>query len=188
MDQLLPELMVVLHRPPLSDLSNEINSTLLILIIIVFTINCLTTLMDIFQNIGGAVVAHGGVKSVTEILERTMGFIDLNETCIKFMEKISMENPNAILTSGAIPMILNMMDFFENSTQKKILNLIHNVSKNIGQESELNDHLIPVLPGLTMLLQTRGDHAQGKIEIFSNICLRTCESIFRLFNPISNQT
>ena len=88
--------------------------------------------MDIFQNIGGAVVAHGGVKSVSEILERTMGYIDLNEACIKFLEKISIENPNAILTSGAIPMILNMMDFFENSTQKKILNMIHNVSKNIG--------------------------------------------------------
>jgi hypothetical protein len=45
-----------------------------------------------------------------------MGFIDLNEACIKALEKISIENPHAILTSGAMGSMLNMMDFFEITT------------------------------------------------------------------------
>jgi hypothetical protein len=45
-----------------------------------------------------------------------MGFIDLNEACIKALEKISLENPYAILTSGAMNLVLNMMDFFEITT------------------------------------------------------------------------
>ena len=53
---------------------------------------------------------------MTDILERSMGFIDLNEACIKAFEKISIENPYAILTSGAMGIVLNMMDFFEITT------------------------------------------------------------------------
>lgn len=53
-----------------------------------------------------------------------MGFIDLNEACIKALDKISIENPYAILTSGAMSLVLNMMDFFEISTQKRIINII----------------------------------------------------------------
>jgi hypothetical protein len=49
-------------------------------------------------------------------MERSMGYIDLNEACIKAFEKISIENPYVILTSGAIYLCLTMMDFFEQST------------------------------------------------------------------------
>lgn len=77
--------------------------------------------MDIFPNICNSIVTHGGVKSIAQVLERSMGFIDLNEACIKALEKISIENPYAILTSGAIGLALNMMDFFEITTQKRII-------------------------------------------------------------------
>jgi len=88
---------------------------------IVFVVQCLTNLMDIFPTVCGTIVNHGAVKAVVEVLERSMGFIDLNDACIKCMEKISLENPYAILTSGALGLCLNMMDFFEIPTQKKIL-------------------------------------------------------------------
>ena len=83
---------------------------------IVFTVGCLTNLMDIFPTICNTIVNHGAVKCIAEVLERSMGFIDLNEACIKAIEKISIENPYAILTSGVIGLCLNMMDFFENTT------------------------------------------------------------------------
>ena len=74
--------------------------------------------MDIFPSICNSIINHGGVKTLTELLERSMsmGFIDLNESCIKAFEKIGHENPYAILTSGALALCLNMMDFFEMST------------------------------------------------------------------------
>jgi len=90
--------------------------------------------MDIFPTVCGTIVNHGAVKSITDVLERTMGFIDLNDACVKCMEKISLENPYAILTSGAIGLCLNMMDFFEIPTQKRILTLMLNVSRHSASE------------------------------------------------------
>jgi hypothetical protein len=84
--------------------------------------------MDIFPTICNSIVNHGAVKAIASILEGSMGFVDLNEGCIKALEKISLENPYAILTSGAIGLCMNMMDFFEISTQNRILNLMLNIS------------------------------------------------------------
>ena len=58
--------------------------------------------MDIFPNICNNIVSYGGVKSIAQVLANSMGFLDLNEACIKAIEKISTENPHAILTSGAM--------------------------------------------------------------------------------------
>jgi hypothetical protein len=69
--------------------------------------------MDIFPSICNSIVNHGAVKALCEVMERSLGFIDLNECCIKAFEKIALENPYAILTSGAMSLCLNMMDFFE---------------------------------------------------------------------------
>ena len=58
--------------------------------------------MDIFPTICNSIVNHGAIKSLTNILEGSLGFVDLNEACIKALEKISIENPHAVLISGAI--------------------------------------------------------------------------------------
>ena len=108
--------------------------------------------MDIFPTICNSIVNHGGVKCFAEVLERSMGFIDLNDACIKALEKISIENPYAILTSGAVGLSLNMMDFFENTTQKRIINVLMNVSKSSSSEQDLNDYMMPIVPFLSMLL------------------------------------
>ena len=79
-------------------------------------VQCLTNLMDIFPSICNSIINHGGVKCFSDLLEGNMGFIDLNEACIKALEKISFENPYSILTSGSLALCLNMMDFFEMST------------------------------------------------------------------------
>ena len=84
--------------------------------------------MDIFPTVCNSIVNHGVVKSLATILEGSLGFVDLNEACLKALEKISMENPHAVLISGTIGIFLNMMDFFEYATQSRILNLILNVA------------------------------------------------------------
>jgi hypothetical protein len=140
-DQYIAVLIEILKRPPMSDFTNEINSKLKFFIsmacwqiIIVFAIQCLTSLMDIFPNICNNIVKNGGVKCFAQVLERSMGFIDLNEACIKALEKISIENPHAILTSGAMNLVLNMMDFFEINTQKRIISIILNISRHSATE------------------------------------------------------
>jgi len=39
-----------------------------------------------------------------------------------------------------------------------------NVSRHSASEQDLNEHILPVLPCLCTLLQSRGDHAISKIE------------------------
>lgn len=109
--------------------------------------------MDIFPNICNHIINQGGVKCFVQILERSMGFIDLNEACIKAFEKISIENPHAILIAGAMGLVLNMMDFFEITTQKRIIQILLNISRQCATEAELNDHILPLMPCLCMLLQ-----------------------------------
>lgn len=121
-----------------------------------FATQCLTNLMDIYPNICNNIVTHGGVKCFAQVLERSMGFIDLNEACIRALEKISTENPHAILTSGAMGLVLNMIDFFEISTQKKIIGILLNISKHSASEADLNDHLLPLIPSLCLFLHVRG--------------------------------
>ncbi len=141
--------------------------------------------MDIYPNICNTIVTHGGVKCFALVLERSMGFIDLNEACIKALERISVENPHAILTSGAIGLILNMIDFFEISTQKRIITILLNVSRHSASEADLNEYLLPVLPCLCMFLHSRGggDENSIKIENISLIILKIFESLFRFINP-----
>ena len=147
---------------------------------------CLTNLMDIFPNICNNIVTHGGVKCFAQVLEQSMGFIDLNEACIKALEKISIENPHAILTSGAMNPVLNMMDFFEITTQKRIIAILLNISRQAASEIEMNDYLLPLIPCLCNFLQSRGGpDSQYKIESVSSIMLRICECVFRFISPHS---
>lgn len=118
-----------------------------------FAVQCLTNLMDIFANICNSIVNHGGVKALCDVLERSAGFIDLNEACIKAFEKISVENPASILTSGALCLCLNMMDFFEHTTQKRIIQILLNISRHAASEQDFDDFILPIIPVLCMLLQ-----------------------------------
>jgi hypothetical protein len=54
-------------------------------------------LMDIFPTICATIVSQGAVICIVEVMERSMGFIDLTEACLKGLEKISTENPYVIL-------------------------------------------------------------------------------------------
>ena len=42
-----------------------------------------------------------------------MSSIDIAEPAIKAIERVSIENPIAVLQQGALNVLVNMMDFFE---------------------------------------------------------------------------
>lgn len=113
--------------------------------------------MDIFPSICNSIINHGGVKCLCDLMERNIGFIDLSESCIKAFEKISSENPYTILTSGAMALCLNMMDFFEFTTQKRIISIVMNVSRHSSCEADFDDYIMPIMPNLCMLMQIRND-------------------------------
>jgi hypothetical protein len=161
-DQYIPALIEIVKKPEMTDISNEINRNLIyqshLILIIVFAVQCLTNLMDIFPTICNSIVSHGAVKALCDVMERSMGFIDLSEACIKAFDKISTENPYAILTSGALSLCLNMMDFFESNTQKRILQLVLNASRHSASEQDFDSFFAPVLPVLCMFVNLRNEN------------------------------
>ena len=74
--------------------------------------------MDIYPNSIAKMIREDLIKHMCDTLEygATMGDQMLVEFCIKTFDKISLENPHAILTSRAISMTLNMIDFFDVTT------------------------------------------------------------------------
>ena len=108
--------------------------------------------MDIFPSICNSIISHKGVNSLCDLMERNIGFIDLSESCIKAFEKISNENPYTILTSSAMALSLNMMDFFEYTTQKRIIQILMNVSRHSSSEADFDDFLMPIIPNLCILM------------------------------------
>jgi phosphotransferase system glucose/maltose/N-acetylglucosamine-specific IIC component len=62
--------------------------------------------MDIFPGSVNTLVQAGLVKGMSNLLQNSFGFIDLSEACIKAFEKIVIENPPAVLRSGAVGVIL----------------------------------------------------------------------------------
>ena len=106
-EQMMDILVKIVQRDPVTDLSNEVKF---------FAVQSLTTLMDIFPSLVNGLVNAGLVKGLVTVMEGSVGFIDLTEACIKSMEKIVLENPPAILRSGAVALILQQMDFLEMGT------------------------------------------------------------------------
>jgi hypothetical protein len=82
-----------------------------------FAINSLTTLMDIFPQLCNSLVNLGYVKAIKFTMDLNLGMLDLNEACVKALDRIVLEHPAQVLKSGAIPSLLEQMDFYGVGTQ-----------------------------------------------------------------------
>ena len=82
-----------------------------------FAISSLTTLMDIFPQLCNSLVNLGFVKAIKSAMDLQLGMVDLNEACIKALDRICMEHPAQVLKSGAVPPLLEQMDFYGIGTQ-----------------------------------------------------------------------
>lgn len=72
--------------------------------------------MDIFPSLVNALVHAGLPKGMVDLMRNSLGFLDLAEACIKGFDKIALENPSAVLKSGAVAVVLEQLDFFELGT------------------------------------------------------------------------
>ncbi len=117
-----------------------------------------------------------------------MGFVDLAEQCIKCCEKVSQEHPREILKSGILLLSLNMIDFFDKSTQLKILQLLLNVSAHSESESDFTQNLLPIIPNICQMLSSGVSSEQDRVkfEKLSTVIARISKSFTLILNPIDN--
>jgi hypothetical protein len=177
-EQFMDILVKIINRDPITDLSNEVKF---------FAIQCVTTLMDIFPTLVNTMVNAGLVKGMTTVLQSSLGFIDLAEACIKSYEKIALENPPAVLKSGAVAIILQQMDFFEFGTQQRIFKIIQKVARHSTCEGDFDTHVLPLLPYICMSLTLDNvQNDQKRIEDLSKILCEIQESFCIFYSPISD--
>ena len=76
---------------------------------------CLNNLMDIFPNCCSTIINNTGIQAFSSRIQ-SFDFIDLAESGIKALERLSVEQSRSILEQANLEIILNMMDFFEMGT------------------------------------------------------------------------
>lgn len=130
------KLVEIMKQPCLMDISNEIKLLAML---------CLFSIMDIYPQHTGYLVSLDFIGAIKETMQESMGYIDLIEQCIKCSERISQEFPRDVLKKGLLQMAFNMIDFFDKSTQTKIMALLLNVSKSSEQEEDFVENLLPVM-------------------------------------------
>lgn len=165
----------IVKRDPLTDLSNEVKF---------FAVQCLTTLMDITPTLVNALVHAGLPKAMVDLIKNSLGFLDLAEACLRAFEKISMENPVAVLRSGAVAAVLEQVDFFELSTQQRVFRIIQKIARHSTSEADLDTHILPVLPYICLSLGA--DTARQdpkKVEDASKIICEVQESFCLFYSP-----
>lgn len=73
---------------------------------------CLNSLLDINPLFTTNIVKNGGIPKII-MMTQNLEYIDLAETSIKSLEKISTENPQVLLENDALTSIYNLTDFLE---------------------------------------------------------------------------
>ena len=101
----------------LTDLSDDIKYN---------AIQCLTNLIDLFPNVVNYLINAGIVDGLSRAVRGsfTTGFQDLTVNCVRAFEKIVPEAPSAVMRGGAIPVILQHLDFFDSSFQSRVFAII----------------------------------------------------------------
>ena len=174
-EQFMDILVKIVNRDMMSELGLEVKF---------FAIQALTTIMDIFPSLVNNLVNAGLVKGMTSVMQQSVGFTELSEACIKCLEKVVQENPPAVLKSGAIAVVLDQMPFFVQSTQKKIFKILLKIARHSSNESDFDQHLMPVLPFILMnLSEDTLVNDLSKFEDASKIVFEMQESFVLFLSP-----
>ena len=137
-------------------LANECYSDYLIGQIKFSAISSITNIVDLSPNIVGHLLNVGLIKGLTKAIQQSfaIGETDLTVDCIKTLEKVTPEAPGAVLKSGAIPTILQSMDFFDSVTQSKVFSIITRYAGASQSVDEFNEHILPLVPTILMNMDT----------------------------------
>lgn len=146
-----------------------------------YSMSCLASLVDSLPHASGIIVSSGGIPVLTSKL-LNFEFIDLAENSIKVLEKISIEHAGSILSDGAFENMVQTMDFFENSVQKRILNIAVNVGKSFNSREAL-DKILTLIPTLVHSLEYRGPESINQNEKCLDFFIVTSENLSRLARP-----
>lgn len=116
-------------KPLLNQLQIGIEPSLMIL-----ASTCLLTLTDLLPEISEVIIDEGGLN-ILEEKGKNFEYIDVAEDCVKLLDKIAEHCPSEVWQTGCTLHFLNFIDFFDQSVQNIIMNL---VKKGFGEFYSIN--------------------------------------------------
>lgn len=163
--QIITLLMECLHKEHVPDIP-------------LYAMNSLVSIVDSLPHASGIIVSTGGIQILAAKL-LNFEFIDLAETSIKVLEKISIEHAMSIVKEGAFDTMINTMDFFESTVQKRILTIAVNIGKNLNSRETL-DKVLVMLQVFVRLLEYRGNENLMQNEKALDFLIAVTDSIPRI--------
>jgi len=112
---------------------------------------CITQLVDTIPSIAATIVSKGGITALVQKMMEIQ-YIDVTEKAIGALDKISIEAPSSVLSSGALISMLTIIDFFEMEAQSKIMNISCNIVEKIPNENLINEQIIPAISNIMQRL------------------------------------
>ena len=118
----------------------------------------LISVNNIFDSVANSVNTFASVGGIPPLCSKILNleYIDLAEQGIKTLERLAYEHSSSILNEGIFSSLVGMMDFFEKSTQSKIVSCAVTIASTVPTEDLLVNHILPVVPVLSSTLQFRG--------------------------------
>ncbi|MCJ1474222.1 Ubiquitin fusion degradation protein 4 [Lambiella insularis] len=160
-DQFVKEL-VALMQPSEDDFQNP-DMTLL-------ACRCIANLMEALPPATANVVYGGAVPVLCEKLD-ALNCIEVIETALSALEKISVEFPASIVREGGLVACLKHLPFYTTATQRTAVTTAANCCRNIPEDS------FPAVQGvMTQLLETLGSSDQRVVEQGSRCVSQIVES------------
>ena len=118
----------------------------------------LISINNIFDSVGNSVNVFASAGGIPPLCSKILNleYIDLAEQGIKTLDRLAYEHSSSILNEGIFSSLVGMMDFFEKSTQTKIVSCAVTIASTVASEDMLVNHILPVVPVLSSTLQYRG--------------------------------
>ena len=118
----------------------------------------LISVNNLFDSVANSHNTFASVGGIAPLCSKILNleYIDLAEQGIKTLDRLAYEHSSSILNEGIFSSLVGMMDFFEKSTQIKIVSCAVTIASTVSSEDMLINHILPVVPVLSSTLQFRG--------------------------------
>eukprot|EP01091_Cochliopodium_minus_P006638 TRINITY_DN1664_c0_g5_i1.p1 TRINITY_DN1664_c0_g5~~TRINITY_DN1664_c0_g5_i1.p1 ORF type:complete len:1844 (+),score=682.30 TRINITY_DN1664_c0_g5_i1:44-5533(+) len=131
------------------------------------TIVCLNYMMSNIPASISFIVKYDGVKKIVAKFQN-IEYVDVAESAITTLHKISSENPELVLESGGISAVLNTMDFFHPGVISKAISTAANCCTSITLDNfDLIKSEVPTL--MSLLHREEKTELETSILCFSNL-------------------
>lgn len=153
--------------------------------ITLYSLQCLNFLLDLNPAYTSTVKKYGGMPKIV-LMTQNIEFIDLAEMAIKAIEKMSLENPFALLECDAFCSVLNLIDFFDLSLKKSALKACINMTLSISSYDIYNKFIFPAVPSLTGLTKFNQNDSDHSVSSSAILCFFYIFSNIKAYNLYTN--